>query len=63
MSVSNCVQPPGDRVRKAIQWVSDAVLSQPDKDRQHLLEEAEIRYDLTPRECEFLNCHFGAQKK
>lgn len=59
MSATDCVQPPGDRIRKAIKWLSDAVLAQPDKSRQRLLEEAEIRFNLSPRECEFLDCNFG----
>ncbi len=59
----DCVRPPGDRIRKAITWVSDAVLSQPDKSRRRLLEEAEIRFNLTPRECEFLDCNFGETPK
>jgi len=63
MSGSDCVSPPGDRIRKAIKWVSDAVLSQPDKSRSKLLEEAEIRFNLSPRECEFLNCNFGETRK
>lgn len=59
MSGSDCVQPSGDRIRKAIRWVSDAVVAQPDKSRRRLLEEAEIRFNLTPRECEFLDCNFA----
>ena len=63
MDGSDCVRPPGDRIRKAIKWVSDAVLAQPDKSRLKLLEEAEIRFNLTPRECEFLNCNFGEMRE
>lgn len=63
MNGADCVQPPGDRMRKAIKWFSDAVLSQPDKNRQRLLEEAEIRFNLSPKECEFLNCNFGELPK
>lgn len=59
MSGVDHIQPSGDRMRKAIKWLSDAVLSHPDKSRQRLLEEAEIRFDLSPKECEFLNCNFG----
>ena len=63
MNGSDCVTPPGDKIRKAIKWLSEAVLSQPEKSRQRLLEEAEIRYNLSPRECEFLNCNFGERPK
>ncbi len=63
MNGSDCIKPPGDRIKKAIQWLGEAVLSQPDKSRKRLLEEAEIRFNLTPRECEFLNCNFGEALK
>lgn len=63
MNGTDCVRPAGDRMRKAIKWLSDAVLSQPEKSRQRLLEEAEIRFNLSPRECEFLNCNFGELPK
>lgn len=35
------------------------MVNQPDKSRRRLLEEAEIRFNLSPRECEFLDCNFG----
>lgn len=56
---TDCVQPPGDKIRKAIKWLSEAVLNQPDKSRRQLLEQAEVRFNLSPRECEFLDCNFG----
>lgn len=63
MDGADCIQPSGDRMRKAIKWLSDAVLSRPDVRRQRLLEEAEIRFNLSPKECEFLNCNFGEMQK
>lgn len=59
MTPSDCLQPPGDKIRKAVKWLSEAVLSQPDASRRQLLEQAEIRFNLSPRECEFLDCNFG----
>ena len=53
------ITPPGDKVRKAIKWLSEAVLNDPGKSRRQLLEQAEIRFNLSPRECEFLNNNFG----
>lgn len=46
-------------MRKAIKWLGEATLTQPDKSRRELLEQAEIRFNLTPLECEFLNHNFG----
>lgn len=63
MAGTDCIQPPGDRIRQALKWLSQAVQNQPDTSRRKLLEEAEIRYNLSPRECEFLDCNFGATTK
>lgn len=60
MACPDGVTPQGDRIRKAIKWLGAAVLTQPDKSRRQLLEQAEIRFNLTPRECEFMNHNFGA---
>lgn len=59
MAGTESVTPTGERIRKAIKWLSEAVLSQPDRHRRELLEQAEIRFNLTPRECEFLDKNFG----
>ncbi len=32
----------------------------PEKKRAAVLQEAELRFDLTPVECEFLNTHFSS---
>jgi len=60
MSCPDGVTPAGDRLKKAIKWLAEAALDDPGKSRRQLLEQAEVRFDLTPRECEFLNCNFGA---
>jgi len=45
-------------LKKAILWLSDAVEKNPEKTRAKIIQEAQLRYDLTPRECEFLNSNF-----
>ena len=42
-------------LKKALHWVSDTLRDHPDKERLEVLREAELRFDLTPLECEFLN--------
>lgn len=32
----------------------------PEKKRSTILQEAELRFDLTPAECEFLDTHFSS---
>ena len=63
--MANCdnIAPPSDKIKKALKWLSDAVQNEPDKSRRQLLEQAEIRFNLSPRECEFLNTNFGEVPK
>ncbi|HIJ91070.1 MAG: hypothetical protein OEV89_10245 [Desulfobulbaceae bacterium] len=48
-----------DKVKKAICWMSEELLNNPEKKRDVVLKEAEIRFDLSPAECEFLSKNFG----
>lgn len=48
-----------DKVKKAIQWMSEELLDNPQKKRDAVIKEAEIRFDLSPSECEFLSKNFG----
>ena len=52
------IKPPGEKLRKTIKWVSEIQLSNPEKNRQEIMSEAQIRFDLSPKDCEFLNNHF-----
>ncbi len=56
------IQPPGDRMKKVLCWVSEALEAHPEKKRIDIFREAEIRFDLTPRECEFLDTHFATEE-
>lgn len=50
---------PSEKLRKAISWISEETLALPDKPRNKILKEAELRFDLTPLECEFLDKKFS----
>ena len=63
MAGTNNITPPGDKIKKAIKWLGEAVLNEPGKSRRELLEQAEIRFNLSPRECEFLHSNFGEVPK
>ena len=52
-------QPPSEKLRKAISWISEETLAHPGKERSKILKEAELRFDLNPLECEFLDSKFG----
>jgi len=55
MSEVEKIQPPGEKMRRVILWISETVKSNPEKSRSAILKEAEIRFDLSPKECEFLD--------
>ena len=54
-------QKPGEKLKKALKAFSDLLEQHPGKSRKKLLEEIEIKFDLTPKECEFLNSHFDKE--
>jgi len=55
------IQPPGEKMKKVLCWVSEMIVDHPGKKRIDIFREAEIRFDLTPRECEFLENHFARE--
>jgi len=59
MAQTDSLMPEGEKIRKAIRWISDTLREHPEKKRQQVLLEAELRFDLTPKESEFLNTNFG----
>ena len=48
-----------DKMKKALCWMSEELLHNPQKKRGAVIKEAEIRFDLSPAECEFLSKNFG----
>ncbi len=50
--------PEGDKIRKAVRWFAEMIKEHPEKPRIEILLEAEIKFDLSPKECEFLNKKF-----
>jgi len=59
MAGSEDVLPTGEKVRKALCWLSEILQASPEKDRNQVLREAELRFDLSPAECRFLDDRFG----
>ena len=47
-----------DRLKNAVKLLSELTETFPEKTRKELLREVELKYDLSPLECEFLNKHF-----
>ena len=58
MSTQRPTQAAGDKTRQALAELCNLQEQHPDKTRQSLLKQVELKYDLTPKECEFLDRSF-----
>jgi hypothetical protein len=47
--------PSGDKMKKTLCWISEMLKEHPEKSRQQIFSEAEIRFDLSPKECDFID--------
>ena len=45
-------------LKKAVCWIGETAREHPEKKREIIITEAQLRFDLTPRECEFLHQNF-----
>lgn len=52
------IHPPGEKIQKAIKAFSDLLREKPDVERWKLLEKVAGQFDLSPKECAFLERHF-----
>ena len=48
------IQPDGEDIRKAIKWISDERKYNPEAKPIKLVEEACLKYDLSPKDAEYL---------
>jgi hypothetical protein len=48
------VQPQGEALKKAIQWISEQRRKHPDASVVKLADDAALQFDLSPRDSEFL---------
>jgi DNA replication protein DnaD len=49
------IQPDGEMIRKAVKWISEERQTDQSKKHQQMIEEAAIRFNLSPMEVEYLN--------
>ncbi len=59
MGESKPLQTRSAALKKAICWISETVQEHPEKKREQVLQEAQLRFDLSPAECEFLDANFA----
>ena len=48
------VMPEGEALRRAVKWISSRLEEAPGTSAQKLVHEAVLRFDLSPKESEFL---------
>jgi hypothetical protein len=52
------IHPPGDKIQKAIRAFSELLEENPKSERWKLLEKVVKTFDLSPKDCDFLERHF-----
>ena len=55
--------PDGDDIRRAVKWVSGNIQENPDLPVQPLVQEAIFKFDLSPRDAEFLIMFFSQRNE
>jgi hypothetical protein len=56
------VMPEGEAIRKAVKWISGEIKEEQGKSVQKLINEAVLRFDLSPKESEFLAAFYRKGK-
>lgn len=54
MADAKGILPHGEGIRRALRWLDERAKEAPAAPRARLVEEAAVRFDLTPLEAEFL---------
>jgi hypothetical protein len=53
------IMPDGDDLRNAVKWVSANIQEEPDQPVQPLVQQAIFKFDLSPKDAEFLIGFYG----
>lgn len=56
------IEPQGEEIRKAVKWISTERSENPDANLNKLIESACIRFNLSPKDEDFL-CRFVREQK
>jgi hypothetical protein len=48
------ILPKGEEIRKAVKWVSEIRREEPDKNLMKIIDEASLKFNLSPMEAEYL---------
>ena len=52
------VQPQGEDLRRAVKWVSEERKYHPEKEVKAIVQDACMKFDLSPKDADFLLRHF-----
>ncbi len=52
----------GDKLKKAVRYFSELVESDTGKSRLELLQQVQLKFDLSPADCDFLNKHLSQEQ-
>lgn len=52
--MSDGIIPPGEKLRRAVKWISDERRADPDRKLAPLVDEAALRFDLSPADQDWL---------
>jgi len=50
----NVLTRPGEQLKRAVQWISDQKQKQPESVISTLIDQAGLKYDLSPKDLDFL---------
>lgn len=53
------IMPEGESVRKAVKWISEALKENSGKNIGTLIQQASLKFDLTPKEADFLTAFYN----
>ena len=56
------IQPEGEEIRKAVKWISEMRQDEPETRLDKLIEAACLKFNLSPKDEEFL-CNFYKEEK
>ncbi|MEJ5358650.1 MAG: hypothetical protein WHT06_08245 [Desulfobacterales bacterium] len=56
------ILPQGENIRRAVKWISEERQGDPARSIAKLIEEASVRFNLSPADGEFLHKFFQEQK-
>jgi hypothetical protein len=59
--VMSAIQPKGERVRKAVQWISEGLLESERISVDSLIQKAALKFNLSPKEEEELKTFYSEE--